>query len=110
MLIDVKALIWVTVVAFIAGAIFLFDGVSNWPSGSILEVNAEELRNASSSLSIGSTLVGIGILAGLLTLHARAVGKQTLAALTAHASAERARNDEALRQEHAYRLRIDHRS
>ncbi|CAH0238071.1 hypothetical protein [Microbacterium foliorum] len=104
-----KLLTWTTIVAIIVGAIFVLDGYASWPSGSLLEVDPARWRTAVLSLSIGSTLVGIGILAGLLALHARAVGLQTRAALAFHSAADAARAAEAARALHAQTERADYR-
>lgn len=105
-----KALIWTTAAALIIGVLFVLDAVRNWPSGSIFETDREVYENVILSSTIGATLIGIGILAGLLTLHARAIGQQTRRALEEQDEANMRRAEHALRQEQALRMRHDHRS
>lgn len=102
-----KPLYWVTLIALVAGVAFAIDGVASWPSGSVLTVDPDRYRESVTSLTIGSTLIGIGVLAGLLALHARAVGQLTRAALLTQAQSDRHYADEARRQESAARLRVD---
>lgn len=97
-----KLLTWITVVTLIIGAIFVFDGYASWPTGSLLEIDPEKWRTSLLSLSIGSTLIGIGILAALLALHARAVGVQTRAALATQSAADAARRADEHRAQNQY--------
>lgn len=77
-----KALLWITAIAFVAGVGFLIDGALGWPhGGNIFEVDPKEYSDALLSLSVGSTLFGIALLTGLLALHAKAVGDQMLRAI-----------------------------
>lgn len=105
-----RVLFTVAFVSLLAGALFLYDGVSNWPSGSLLEIDWDAFENALLSTYIGTALIIIGILASLFALHARAVGQLTRAALAAQSAEDRARADEELARARAYQLRSDHRS
>jgi hypothetical protein len=90
------------VVTLIIGANFVFDGYASLPTGSLLEIDPEKWRTSLLSLSIGSTLIGIGILAALLALHARAVGVQTRAALATQSAADAARRADEYRAQNQY--------
>lgn len=105
-----RLLVWTTIIALVVGAGFAIDGYLSWPSGSLLDIDSEQLRTAGFSLSIGSTLIGIGVLAGLLAMHARAVGLQTRSALGAHADADVARRAEEVRAQQAHELRMGNRA
>jgi len=105
-----RLLVWTTIIALVVGAGFAIDGYLSWPSGSLLDIDSEQLRTAGLSLSIGSTLIGIGVLAGLLAMHARAVGLQTRSALGAQADADAARRAEEVRAQQAHELRIGNRA
>lgn len=105
-----RLLVWTTIIALVVGAGFVIDGYMSWPSGSLLEIDSKQLRTAGLSLSIGSTLIGIGVLAGLLAMHARAVGIQTRAALAFQAAADGARRAEESRARQAHELRMGNQS
>lgn len=106
-----KPLIWTSIVAAIVGLAFAVDGALGMREvGTLLDFNAEEYRNATLSLGAGAICFGIAILAGLLALHARAIGAQTRAALVGYAAALETQRVEELRREQASRLRVDHRS
>lgn len=104
-----RLLVWTAIVALVVGAGFAVDGYMSWPSGSLLEIDSKQLRTAGLSLSTGSTLIGIGVLAGLLAMHARAVGLQTRAALGFQADAEAACRAEDVRAQQAHELRTGNR-
>lgn len=106
-----KPLIWTAAISFVVGVAFAVDGIVSMRSaGEVMDINFQEYRDGIVSLSFAGLFIGIAILAGLLALHAHAIGQQTRRAFALHEATLENQRLEELRREQASRLRVDHRS
>jgi hypothetical protein len=89
-------LLWIALATAAAGIIGLLVGVATWPRPDTF--TPQDPTASILWLTVGGTLLSLGVLAGLLHLHAVAVGDQMRAALNADRAEARRQADALTRR------------